>query len=254
MALNLRTKASPNRSSIERPLKRKLKAPRLLSQSEGHNRHQTCKPNSVAMLPSLTVIPLGRSLLTGSSDLPGSCGVLRAFKSAAEILRLRGIKGSLALAHRAGTHPEYCYSEFLPYLVLLRVGFAMPCALLPRRCALTAPFHPYRFIQGPSNGLRRASLLRPVQAERLSPFAYPGTAAVFSLWHFPSNWLEPAFPDVIRHTALWSSDFPLFRPRSPGKSRRSRRNSDHPARYPLSYYKMDSTHSKTLLAALYTKN
>ena len=33
---------------------------------------------------------------------------------------------------------------FLPYLVLLRVGFAMPCALLPRRCALTAPFHPYR--------------------------------------------------------------------------------------------------------------
>jgi hypothetical protein len=30
-----------------------------------------------------------------------------------------------------------------PYLVLLRVGFALPAALLPRRCALTAPFHPY---------------------------------------------------------------------------------------------------------------
>jgi len=30
-----------------------------------------------------------------------------------------------------------------PYLVLLRVGFALPTALLPRRCALTAPFHPY---------------------------------------------------------------------------------------------------------------
>jgi hypothetical protein len=29
------------------------------------------------------------------------------------------------------------------YLVLLRVGFAMPAALLSRRCALTAPFHPY---------------------------------------------------------------------------------------------------------------
>ena len=27
-----------------------------------------------------------------------------------------------------------------PYLVLLRVGFALPAALLPRRCALTAPF------------------------------------------------------------------------------------------------------------------
>ena len=33
--------------------------------------------------------------------------------------------------------------ELPPYLVLLRVGFALPAALLPRRCALTAPFHPY---------------------------------------------------------------------------------------------------------------
>ena len=30
-----------------------------------------------------------------------------------------------------------------PYLVLLRVGFALPATLLGRRCALTAPFHPY---------------------------------------------------------------------------------------------------------------
>src|SRR5207245_4161484 len=29
------------------------------------------------------------------------------------------------------------------YLVLLRVGFALPVPLLERRCALTAPFHPY---------------------------------------------------------------------------------------------------------------
>jgi hypothetical protein len=29
------------------------------------------------------------------------------------------------------------------YLVLLRVWFALPVALLRRRCALTAPFHPY---------------------------------------------------------------------------------------------------------------
>ena len=32
---------------------------------------------------------------------------------------------------------------FLPYLVLLRVGFAMRRVLLRVRCALTAPFHPY---------------------------------------------------------------------------------------------------------------
>ena len=133
-------------------------------------RYRVCKPNSVAMLPSLTVIPLGRSLLNGSSDLPESCGVLQAFKPAAEILRLQGVEGSLALAHRAGTHGVFSRAPqrlapaspsrrveqngshrrspralpFLPYLVLLRVGFAMPRALLPGRCALTAPFHPYR--------------------------------------------------------------------------------------------------------------
>ena len=49
-----------------------LKALTLVSEHEGCMRHQTCKPNSVtALLPS-TVIPLGRSSLNGSSDLPGS--------------------------------------------------------------------------------------------------------------------------------------------------------------------------------------
>src|SRR5258708_38136136 len=66
-------------------------------------------------------------------------------------------------------------------MVLLRVGCAVPAALLSRRCALTAPFHPY-----------------------------PGVAAeaVYFLRHFPSTGLEPGLPDVIRHTALRSSDFP----------------------------------------------
>src|SRR5947209_19933591 len=65
----------------------------------------------------MTAIPLGRASLRGSSDLPGG------------------------LAHRAGTRPAE--AELPPYLVLLRVGFALPAALLSRRCALTAPFHPY---------------------------------------------------------------------------------------------------------------
>ena len=47
-----------------------------------------------------------------------------------------------------------------PYSVLLPVGFAVPPALPPARCALTAPFHPYR------GYTQRA-------------------AAVCSLWHFP---------------------------------------------------------------------
>ena len=51
------------------------------------------------------------------------------------------------------------------------------------RCALTAPFHPYR-----------QSLAR--------------LPAVFFLLHWPSVSLEAHIPDVIRHTALRSPDFP----------------------------------------------
>jgi hypothetical protein len=71
---------------------------------------------------------------------------------------------------------------FPPYLVLLRVGFTLPPPLQTARCALTAPFHPY-----------------------------PGrkSEAVCSLWHLPSLSLHAQIPDVIRHTALRSSDFPL---------------------------------------------
>ena len=89
-------------------------------------------------------------------------------------------------------------SRLPPYLVLLRVGFTLPPPLLPERCALTAPFHPYRC------GVSAA-------------------AAVCSLWHWPSTGLEARVPDVIRHTALRSSDFPppkhaenAFRQRPPG--------------------------------------
>ncbi len=39
-----------------------------------------------------------------------------------------------------------------PYLVLLRVGFTLPPTLPPARCALTAPFHPYRPV---ADGFRR---------------------------------------------------------------------------------------------------
>ncbi len=34
-------------------------------------------------------------------------------------------------------------------------------------------------------------------------------AAVCFLWHWPSTGLHARVPDVIRHTTLWSSDFPL---------------------------------------------
>ncbi len=50
------------------------------------------------------------------------------------------------------TYPEVWRTEpartgiapgLLPYLVLLRVGFALPPSSRTARCALTAPFHPY---------------------------------------------------------------------------------------------------------------
>ena len=37
--------------------------------------------------------------------------------------------------------------HMFPYLVLLQVGFTMPLLLPATRCALTAPFHPYRIIR-----------------------------------------------------------------------------------------------------------
>ena len=90
-------------------------------------------------------------------------------------LRFSDLPGGLT--RRASTSSP-C-GDVPPYLVLLRVGFTMPRPLLGGRCALTAPFHPY-----------------------------PVSGAVCFLWHWPSAGLEPGVPDVIRHTALQSSDFP----------------------------------------------
>ena len=115
---------------------------------------RTCKPNSVSRRGGTTVIPLGRASLRDSSDLPGSGGA-------------------------SSRNARRISSPLLPYLVLLRVGFALPWLLPARRCALTAPFHPY-----------------------------PPRRAVCFLWHFPSSGLESTLPGVTWHIALWSSDFP----------------------------------------------
>src|SRR4030081_3762948 len=120
---------------------------------------RTCKPNSVRLAT-------GRSFLWAAHY----CAAQATYPE--------------VVARRAGTHswhPRRSARTIPPYLVLLRVGFALPGALLRRRRALTAPFHPYLSL---------------------------AARAVCFLWHFPSNRLDPALPDVIRHTALRSSDFP----------------------------------------------
>jgi hypothetical protein len=112
-----------------------------------------CKPGSVLGLRRWIAIPLGRLLPGASRDRPGrQCG--SAF---------------FGTANRPNGRP---------YLVLLRVGFAVPLPLPVARCALTAPFHPYR---------------------------RPKPPAVYFLWHFP--WGRPR--RTLSGTLLpWSPDFP----------------------------------------------
>jgi len=52
----------------------------------------------------------------------------------------------LAASGRCAARALLLAACFPPYLVLLRVGFTLPPSLLPERCALTAPFHPYHCV------------------------------------------------------------------------------------------------------------
>jgi len=87
------------------------------------SRQPAYKPGSgrhANVFACVTAIPLGRRLPGVSSNLPGRQNPDRS--------RSRCVR----TASRR------------PYSVLLPVGFALPLASPPVRCALTAPFHPYR--------------------------------------------------------------------------------------------------------------
>ena len=70
-------------------------------------------------------------------------------------------------------------ASWLPYLILLHVGFTMPFLSPEKRCALTAPFHPYRTRFRTSGGIFSVALS-----------------------------LESLPVPVRNHIALRSSDFP----------------------------------------------
>ena len=78
----------------------------------------------------------------------------------------------------------------------LAPGGVCPAGRSPaRRCALTAPFHPYSEAGGtpdPAKGAHEA----------------PGCRAVQFLWHFPSRRHAWVLPSTF---ARWSSDFPPLR-------------------------------------------
>ncbi len=123
----------------------------------------------------VTAIPLGRRLPGASSNQPG--------RPDPDI-----DPGATRLKREAPRRP---------YSVLLPVGFAVPPALPPARCALTAPFHP---CCAPSHS-------RPRKRGRLGW----GTAVCF-LWHFP--WARAR--RTLSGTACpWSPDFPLRAPSHP---------------------------------------
>ena len=78
-----------------------------------------------------------------------SCGILWNKIRSQPISRVL----SRAIIHLRRTSPRACsdlprsradHTLALLYLVLLRAGFTLPLPLPATRCALTAPFHPYR--------------------------------------------------------------------------------------------------------------
>ena len=83
-----------------------------------------------------------------------------------------GQPGSLGRDHP--TTPRFPAGT-LPYLALLRVGFALPALSPEPRCALAAPFHPYPTAQ-------------PLRAT---------SGAVCFLWHFPWGHPRSALPTTL---------------------------------------------------------
>ena len=90
-----------------------------------------------------TIIPLGLALLRGSSDLPGGLAHRASTRPAVAAIPSRAEANPESPGVRLTREGLAAAAVLPPYLVLLRVGFALPAPLLRRRCALTAPFHPY---------------------------------------------------------------------------------------------------------------
>jgi len=124
---------SPARAVVCRPNDEDLSLPPQEAKSASWGPRSLGTPNSakgpVSRILSCAVIPLGAALpRTLISDLPGGSGNCSEPPGRAGPARSEAWLFGL---------------RFPPYLVLLRVGFTLPPALPPERCALTAPFHPY---------------------------------------------------------------------------------------------------------------
>ena len=88
----------------------------------------------------------------------GSRPVSRVLSGAAIHLRRTSPCACSDLPGSGAGHASPPDGGSLPYLVLLRVGFALPPVLPPARCALTAPFHPCRAPSRTRGGLFSVAL------------------------------------------------------------------------------------------------
>jgi len=133
-----------------------------------------------------------------------------------------------AWAHRAGAQQCPALGHLLPSLF----GLA-PCGVYHARCITVAAVRSYRTISPlPQQGTCRPG--EPVRSSRrpssVSKDGQGVAEAVSFLWHWPSASLETHIPDVIRHTALRSSDFP---PPSRSTLARKAPGSDRPVLLPI---------------------
>ena len=102
-------------------------------------------------------------------------------------------RSRLTVPGRHGTPP--CSRRASPSLF----GLA-PCGVYPASGFTVGAVRSYRtFSPLPRSWAPQVSILRPGKDT---------ISAVCSLWHWPSTGLNARVPDVIRHTALRSSDFP----------------------------------------------
>ena len=154
-------------------------------------RQEQSAKGPVSRILSCAVIPLdAASPRTFNSDLPGGFGNRSSRLGASG--RCAAPPGSLA----AASLPIWSCSVW-----------GLPC---PRRYRRSGALLPHHFTLTPAGGLT-------VQADLSGVSGCPHPAskdkrgvaeAVYFLWHWPSTSLEARVPDVIRHTALRSSDFP----------------------------------------------
>ena len=151
---------------------------------------RTCKPNSV---------------VCGHSSRRRVAAVVHQRPTR----RFRPLHGA-ALRRRAGAERASCSGRALPSLF----GLA-PCGVYPapgvtagavRSCRTISPL-PRRWSFRNGEPARQAGPTRVLRFQGGPPEGGVAGAVSF-LWHWPSTGLEARVPDVIRHTALRSSDFP----------------------------------------------